>query len=122
MKRLLHTQLWQTWTGVVVLACTLAGLVAIFVLALHTQRGFHSLSEYLYDRCLAYERLNTAASTARRAQVVYFDEVIREETTNRFVNSSLRAKRVRNAETVRDALVKAIEAQPVSGTCVRYKL
>lgn len=112
---------------ILVLTCVLLALLAALSVGLdarakaeHDRAAFQRLSSYLYNRCLIREAYDKAGDTAREAMVAQQDATIAQERTNKFVDDTLRAKRIGSATATRDALQHAIDLEPVSG-CSHYR-
>jgi hypothetical protein len=126
MKRIIHSELYQTWLGVTVLASVLLALVASLIIGVDAERRaaadrvkFTALSNALYEQCVQRQRYDMSSQRTRAAYLAYEREVIVEETHNRFIDDQLRAARVASAQHLIDALTDTLR-KSVPAACPRY--
>lgn len=112
--------LWQRWTGVVVLTGLLCGLLAVWVLAVHTQRAFDNVSRYQYDQCVQRQSYDASSQQARTAFRAYYRDYVVTELHNKFIDDRLRAQRIAEAKALISALDDTLR-RGVTGSCAKYR-
>lgn len=104
------------------------GLIVVFfiilfgalVLVFSYRAQVADLKHDIYQQCLDRKAYDESSQNARAVARTYWQQQIDNEKTNRFIDESLRVRRVRGAQSMVDALSDTL-GKSVRGGCDAYR-